>query len=360
MKKTYIMYKILGHNFCIEVIDKRLVNKIVNHISQFCFIKPKIGYREINGIVIKISNDKENFSRLQKYIQNNCVQIIEPFENEKNLVSFNKGKQLFLQWPNKYIVKKYNNNRYHIFVNNEQDVKYLFRVIREIIVRLQENCNKFFFHGTAFEINKKGIAILGNSGSGKTTFLTSILEENSNDKVKVLSNDRIFLYKDDEFKIDFFPIPIRYKLGTVQNNIYLKNFFKKMPEYYNSFNNEVSFPTPLTMISSVFKNVSLTEKTKLNCVILPFFDVNNKNKFKIVKTHDKEKIELILKTCFTPNDVESLRVPWIYPRKYNEQFLLGASYKFVYELVKNIPVYKIEYGPCPYGMLDALKEKLFN
>ena len=80
-------------------------------------------------------------------------------------------------------------------------------------------------HGTALNIDNNGILILGNSGSGKTTLATKLLE--SEEEMQFLSNDRVFIYSDNNQTMEYFPIPIVYAMGTVKNCDALNNYFKR-------------------------------------------------------------------------------------------------------------------------------------
>ncbi len=344
MNNYYVYYKILNYNFCIITHNLSLLNKQIEHISKFC-ITPPIFKKLENIITIEYIENKTLFNNLFNKFNTNTYEVLNTFENERHYKLTINSYTYFLQAPDKYIVRKTNNCNYTVIGDGEKEtIKYVFRIIREILVRLQENNSKFFFHATSLKIKNKGVAILGNSGSGKTTLFSSLLFN----ECKVLSNDRTFFYKDNgSFMMDYFPIPIVYKIGTVENNESLNNYILKsnhylLPNYF--YLGKQSYPVPLTDITKIFKNISLVESTSLDILIFSKFILSKNNYIAIKELTPENSLKLLKSVCFTPVDNESLRSEWIYTRNKTESELYESANKFLNDLVISTKIFYLEFG----------------
>lgn len=343
MNNYYVYYKILTYNFCIITHDLSLLNRQIEHISKFC-ITPPIFNKLENAINIEYIENKNLFNNLLNEFNTNTYEVLNTFEHERHYKLVINGYTYFLQPPNKYIVKKTNNYNFTVIGDGEKEtIKYVFRIIREILVRLQENNSKFFFHATSLKINDKGIAILGNSGSGKTTLFSSLLFNGC----KILSNDRTFFYNNGRFMMDYFPIPVVYKIGTVKNNESLNNYILNGNHYLltNKFYlGEQSYPVPLTDITKIFKNTSLIESTNLDILIFSKIILSKNNYIAIKELTPENSLKLLKSVCFTPVDNESLRSEWIYTRNKTESELYESADKFLNDLVISTKIFYLEFG----------------
>lgn len=344
MNNYYVYYEILSYNFCIITHDLILLNKQIEHISKFC-ITPPIFNKLENTINIEYIENKPLFNSLLNEFNTNAYEVLNTFEHERHYKLAINGSIYFLQPPNKYIVKKTNNYNFTVIGDGEKEtIKYVFRIIREILVRFQENNSKFFFHATSLKINDKGISILGNSGSGKTTLFSSLLFN----ECKILSNDRTFFYNNNgRFMMDYFPIPVVYKIGTVKNNESLNNYILKDNHYSlpnNFYLGKRSYPVPLTDIPKIFKKVSLIESTNLDILIFSKFILTKSNYIAIKELTPEDSLKLLKSVCFTPVDTESLRSEWIYTRNKTDLELYEDANKFLNALVISTKIFYLEFG----------------
>ena len=354
MNNYYVYYKILNYNFCIITHELNLLEEQIKHISKFC-ITPPIFNKLEDTINIEYIKDLTLFNCLLNEFNSNEYEVLNTFENERHYKLFINGYAHFLQAPDKYIVKKTNDNNFTVIVDGKKDTtKYVFRIIREILVRLQENNLKFFFHATSLKINGKGISILGNSGSGKTTLFSTLLSH----KCEVLSNDRTFFYeKNGKIIMDYFPIPVVYKMGTVINNELLNDFVLKGNHYLlpNDFYlGKQSYPIPLTDITKIFKNVSLIERGELNILIFSRIMLTECNHLKIKRLDSQQSLELLKSVCFTPTDNESLRNEWIYTRNKTKEALSNDANNFLLKLIASTKIYYLEFGRNTESLIQAI------
>jgi len=354
MNNYCIYYQILNYNFCIVTHELELLKKQINHISKFC-ITPPINDELDNAIIIEYIENENIFNNLALMFKENNYEILDTFENERHYKIEKNGVEYYMQHPKKYIVKKINNCNYVVIGNRKNDTtKYVFRIIREIIVRLQENNSKFFFHATSLKINNKGISIMGNSGSGKTTLFSSILLNGG----EILSNDRTFIYeRNNEFMMDYFPIPVVYKLGTVQNNKALNNYILEENNYSlpNGFcSGKVSYPVPLTDLPMIFNDTTLIENSTLDFVIFPKFIVSKENYIFVKELLPEESFNFFKSVCFTPIDYESLRCEWIYKRtKTNEELEISVN-NFLNKLISSKKIFYLEFGKDTKTLYELL------
>ena len=224
-----------------------------------------------------------------------------------------------------------------------------FRIIREIIVRKNEEKYGLFMHGTGVILNNKGNLILGNSGSGKTTLAIKLL--NNKDNIQFLSNDRVFMYYNDNPTIEYFPIPIVFAMGTVKNNIELDRYFKttrilenRAGKNYERSNVNDKVDVPLTDIEKIFKSISMKPTNILNNIIFSKLNKKDKKCLNIRELSKKEKIIKLNQTCFTMYDWESLRLEWIYNRKINQNDLIENKINTIEKIVDDVPIIELEYG----------------
>lgn len=331
-------------NFYIKVDERDydIVAKKVNE-SIIPYDKNTSKYIEIDYIV-----DENKFISILNLIENNNGIIYDSFKKQKHKEVKIDDKYYYLVDTKEYIGIKIDNEHYKIIVkeNNENTANWIVRIIRELYLREKEDRGYFFLHGTALEIDDKGIMLLGTSGSGKTTLAVKLLELNK--RKKFLSNDRVFV--DNNLKMDYFPQAVTYAMGTVKNNIRLDTYFKnnrilekKKNLIYENAKNDLDCNTPLNDVKKIFDFTDMVARTKLNYIIYPRFDKDFKG-IEDLKMTDSEKIELLEITNFTPNDTESLRKPWIRKRIINENEIIENKKNLIKSIMKNVKIKKIKYG----------------
>ena len=298
-------------------------------------------YKSI-AIIINYINDEQLYNKIYNEIASKEKKIISSFQNEY----YEKYDNIFVSSKDRYLIYK-EENLINIVCKEYLKRPELIYIIREIYVRLQENENKLFMHGNGISFDNNGIAILGNSGSGKTTFMFKLFENNPND-LRYLSNDRIFI--EDNNVMEYFPIPLILASGTARAIKPLYNYLKNKDSLYDStFTKDLllngksneKFELFKNYIPSIFPNCNLEERETINKIILPKINFDlDKMKIDVLSDYSE-----IMKTCFTPTDTESFRRPWIFERNYDDNYLLDNSIKVLKEKVKNGLVYTVEYNP---------------
>lgn len=360
MCKYRISYLILGNVFVISTDYLELLKNQINHIAKFCYSEPNFDVRDNdNQILIEYIEEQTIFLRYKELIEYSKLRTICTFENEYHIEALVGSEICYMQLPDKYIVRKISNQHYILIGDGIQNTtKYVFRLIREIIVRLEENSGKIFMHGTSLVTDGYGICVLGNEGSGKTTYFSKLL---SLGKSSIISNDRTFLYFENIAKMDYFPIPIVYKLGSVENNIFLKkNVLESgkydLPESFKSA--KTSFPVPLTDVPNFFPNVTFQQKTSLDMIIFSKIDFESPFAFESKLISKEEAKKRMLETCFTPIDYESHRRPWIYPRNKSDYEIEREVALTIEKIVSSVPVYVVEFGKDIYDEELYIQTKL--
>lgn len=350
MCKYRISYLILGNVFVIATDYLELLKNQIDHIAKFCYSKPSFDVRDNdNQILIEYIEEQTMFSRYKELIECSKLRTICTFENEYHLEACVDSEICYMQLPDKYIVRKISNQHYILIGDGIRNTtKYVFRLIREIIVRLEENSGKIFMHGTSLVNDGHGICILGNEGSGKTTYFSKLL---SLGKSSIISNDRTFLHFENIAKIYYFPIPIVYKLGTVENNIFLKNNVLESGKYDlpESFKQaKTGFPVPLTDVPTFFPNVTFQQEAPLDIIIFSKIDFERPYDFESKLISKDEAIKKMNETCFTPIDHESLRKPWIHPRNKSDYEIERDVALTIEKIVSSVPVYVVRFGKDIY------------
>lgn len=346
MGSNTVSYSILGYNFTIITNSSKLVVNQISHISQFSYSKPTEERASNTSIVIKYIEDKNLFSETKERILSaEGGQILLTFEKEYHFKVTIESDIYFMQIPDKYIVIKKNNQLFVVIADGVKDTtKYVFRLIREILVRLQENSGKIFMHATSIITNNYGIAILGNAGSGKTTYFSKLL---SVGHASIISNDRTFFYFDQKPMMDYFPIPVVYKIGAVNNNANLRHHIIESGNYSlpDAFmKGEKSYPIPLTDVPSFFNDTDFCETANLDLIIFSKIDFDNPYYFDANFLSNDEAVQLMKETCFTPTDRESLRTVWIYPRLKSDIKLEADADNLIKKIVGAVPTVYVRFG----------------
>lgn len=348
------MKKIIACNFgdvifYINTFKNVDFEKQLEHIKKFYIPckNPKTNVNEIN--INYITNEKMFFKYLQECKRRKGV-LYQTFENQvhKEVLIENDNKKVYLIDNEEYICIKDDENNFTILTDGrEEGIKWPFRILRELLVRIRENNNELFMHGTGIGIDNNGILLLGNKGSGKTTLAIKLISEENLDK-EFISNDRVFL---DGNSMKYFPIPIVFASGTVKNNQYLDNYFKKTRLYekeigkiYEKTESNDKVPTPLTDIEQIFNNIKLREYKKIDTIIFSKINFNLGKSFKIYDMTDREKFIGLDSTCFTPFDSESLRLEWINKRNKNIEETMENKYDTIQKTIKNKQILRLEYG----------------
>lgn len=296
----------------------------------------------VEPIVINYINSKEYFEMFDS-ISSKERKKVQSFENEY----YDQVDDLFISSKDRYLIKNNNNKSFDLLCSCHLERHELIYLIRELVVRLEENNKSLFMHGNGLTIDGKGIILTGNSGSGKTTLMLKLFEGNP-DKCGFLSNDRIFITQDGH--MDYFPIPIILASGTAKNLSLMREFLRKKGTLYDSEfdvsmldseKNDTKFAFFRNYIPQVYGNCELLERHKLDGIIIPKIDFSRDE----VSTGEVTDIQELHHMCFTPFDYESLRKPWIMKRDLTDVELFSISVKLLEEKIREGKVFSLKYNP---------------
>lgn len=336
--------------FILQSSNLESLNKQINHISQFYtpYLEQEI-IRE--NIKIRYIEDKKLYEEIIEECKNKKYVLHQSFENQVHKeYQIDSNKKYFIIDNQEYICIKYDDNHYKIVSDGrESAIKWPFRIIREILVRKKEENNALFMHGTALTINDKGILILGNRGSGKTTLATKLLETEEN--IGFLSNDRVFLDYLGSAKMEYFPIPVVYAMGTVKNCPNLDKYFKdtrilekRANKIYESSSIKDKVDIPLTDISKIFKNVEMKPCSNIDMIIFSKLNFDNDEALSFHGLSKKESEIKLHQTCFTLFDWESLRLEWVYKRKNDPPSVIENKINTIDRITDNVSIVELDYG----------------
>ena len=331
-------------NFIITVAEE-FYELLKNKVDESIIPTKRNSTKTIN--IEYIVNLKE-FTRIKEIIKRNNGKIYDSFKKQTHKEFVKDEKHYFLVNSEDYICVKINDKNYKIIVedNSENSRNWVARIIRELYLREKEDLGFSYMHGTGIVVDNRGVLLLGTSGSGKTTLAVKFMD--IEDETKFLSNDRVLI--DIEDNMDYFPHAVTYAMGTVRNNKKLDEYFrcnriieKKKNKHYEDVTNDFDCNTPLTHVSKVFHNTKMCARTKITDIIYPKFEIERTN-IEVIKMSDEEKMELLLKTNFTPNDSEALRKEWLRKRKISDKELLMKKEELMKHLVEKINIKKLKYG----------------
>lgn len=331
-------------NFIISV-DEKYYDLLKDKVDESII---SVESNTTNAINIEYIVNLDEFVKIKKLIKNSNGIIYDSFKKQTHKETIKEGKHYFLVNSEDYICVKIDDKNYAIIVenNNENSRNWVVRIIRELYLREKEDLGFSYMHGTGIVTDNRGILLLGTSGSGKTTLAVKFMD--TENETKFLSNDRVLVDINDN--MDYFPHAVTYAMGTVRNNKKLDNYFRlnkiieeKKHRNYEEVTNDFDCNTPLTDVAKVFQNTKMCARTKVTDIIYPKFEVE-RNFIEVIDMTDKEKMELLLKTDFTPNDTEALRKEWLRKRKITEKELQTKKETLLKHLVRKINIKKLKYG----------------
>ena len=336
-------------NFIINTCNKKDYNNQIQHIKKF-YINKSVTCQKKNKKTVEIDyvTDENLFKKYLKMCKKNKGILLQSFENEihKEII-FDNGTKIFIINSEEYILIKDSDIHYRILTDGRSSgIKWPFRLIREILVRENEDNAQLFMHGTGIELENNGILLLGNSGSGKTTLAVDFLLDDI--KKGFISNDIVFLNQNNMY---YFPIPIVFASGTVKNNTVLNKYFKTNKIYeqnlgidFDKIDDDTKIPIPLTKIEEIFENTILKDKKNIDLIIFPIISKELNNKYIISDLTSRQKYIKLDSTCFTPYDSESLRLEWVKKRDKKVEEISEIKYDTFNSLIKNTDIIMLEYG----------------
>lgn len=338
-------YKFRNVTFTIKSASIFTLNNQINHISQF-YVQPEKNIFN-QKISIEYIEDEYIFKEILNMLKDKIFKSYQSFTNQIHYEYVLDNLKYYVIDNKEYLCIKCSDEYYKLISDGKDTaIKWPFRIIREILVRKNEDNYGLFMHGTGFNLDDEGILVLGNSGSGKTTLTTKLFQTDS--KINFLSNDRVFMYMDENPCMEYFPIPIVYSMGTVKSCEELTNYFiqtrilekRSGKNFENSrYNDKVDIP--LTDISKIFQNVELISESSIDKIILANISQNNRES--ITDLDNSQKDILLNQTCFTIFDWESLRLEWICKRTKGINEIIEAKIKTISKIIDSVPIVKLNY-----------------
>lgn len=275
-----------------------------------------------------------------KMIDNcNLYEKVEYFKNSY-CYQFYFQEQIWIKEENADWIIKIDDKKMCIYVSETNDMYniYLLRILRSIAYGINEDKGMILLHAAAVQYDEKGIVIIGEKGSGKTTMLINFIMSNAN----FISNDRVFI--NDKMEIISFPQALRIGVGSFENAKNMKRYYQNRDFYRRQANiNSTTFKYLITIdeICTIFDSMALM-KGNLDWVVVPQIQIDSEECHLECITEEKKKKEIFDKICFTPID-ESFRYEWIYSRKCTIENIIQKR-KDIWNIFKNKKFITVRYG----------------
>jgi hypothetical protein len=239
------------------------------------------------GIVIDEIYKDEIAKELYPYIQVDEVEnfrediwtIFSSIENVNDIKKYNIYNMTSDGEPDNRMLLNLSEKK--IIIDQEENIwmiKYVIRMLRNLLRWQLYTHNYFYLHGGIVEIHNVGIAYLGKKKSGKTSSILSMLSI-SNDG-KYITNDDITLYMDEHIVKLGWPRAMGVRQDTIDilkdypgNSIkIISTLCHPRHSVNNSSNKELSDVTFFlpSEISRIF-NCDVMSETKLKVIIFPKF-----------------------------------------------------------------------------------------
>lgn len=322
--------KVLNINGVLFNIFTEDVEEVERYFSNFvtaCNEKVVATYN------IYFDRDKDILDALVNSFNKKEAIVIPTFKNQTHL----KNGSQYLIDTEEYMCIKTNDNNYKLFGT----IKGLSWIVRELLIREMEDKGYFYMHGTGIEVFDKGILLLGNSGSGKTTFMTKLSELDT--KERFISNDRVFV---KNRMMHYYPLPIIYAMGTARANRNLDQYFrrthaleKRRGKDYKTCSDGAKCDVPLKDVPKIFPNIENIDKSKIDLIIFPRITDTERYSY----LGKEEAIRRLNETNFTPNDRENERREWLRHRVVSIEEIERRKQELNEDLITHIPIIEVEY-----------------
>ncbi|WP_144502500.1 hypothetical protein [Bacillus thuringiensis] len=252
---------------------------------------------------------------------------------------------------------------------NVSSSRFALRIIRENLLRDAENEGAVMVHAASLGLDGKGILICGNSGDGKTTFLSSMLLYAG---AKYMSNDRTIIRtnRDGRMYASAYPLAMNLGLGTYQGvrselDLCLEEVsrFHQFEHTLNKYQgldwndektikdfwyNKEKIQLTTVEVEKAFKTDSI-QNIPISLVIIP--RLSHEKKELVVKNIDFDEVEqLIIQNIYTPEDPD-FKDEWLALRLGTKSELNLQVEKFLNK-IKGMNILSIE---CGYNFLDIMR-----
>ncbi|PUA34643.1 hypothetical protein C8Z91_34830 [Paenibacillus elgii] len=347
---------------------------------------------KMNGLIFECEDSEETFWKLLNDYEPTSVQFEEEQNNAYSIVHLrddrlfndiseitnrtNTSYKLLETYKDGYFIQKFEEGDEKIFIRDEEfaicckhnqyfvitshKVKnrdtYPLRIIREIIFRESENDGFLMIHGAAVSYKGKGAIICGDKSKGKTTLLLSYLFSGCD----FVANDRALIKKGEiNYQLRGFPLAIRVGFGTankieklraaVTGYSWARPQVKEIEQITNlNFDAYGNFGSSkkLELVPRELKELfgfRTGHESKLSAVLFPEINLATKG-INISKLKECESLDILKNQCMTPND-ESWLNPWVIERKDNNTYIESYVEKTLRNMVKELPMLKVVYGP---------------
>ncbi|MBC1412430.1 hypothetical protein HB961_04155 [Listeria welshimeri] len=218
--------------------------------------------------------------------------------------------------------------------NIELIAKHIMRFIRELLVtNIQER--KVYLHAGCVEYYQKGILIIGDKFSGKTTTILNLL---STGKFDYVSNDKVFINGNN---ISSLPMSMGVRYGTLsKNKAFIRIFNIKEAEYSLYEKNSRVFLSPLKIMDCL--NVELKFQSKLSYVLAPKYDSEitkvkyEKTMISIKSLVEKTRIDNGKSKFYPDLDIEKSQLTDLKEEIYIPQIIISYNENLVREFTEVI------------------------
>ena len=276
---------ILNENTIIKIVcEEQLIHSLKKELSDYYQFVP---YSQHYDFVIYVFAEDKKY----KTASNKMTMGI----NDKNIKCFkDRNSILMLDNEKKEIITFYEEL-------NDNVVQFTGEIIVSLFcMRLEEN-NYSFLHSACVEKNGKAIAIIGDRGSGKTTILNALLQQNFN----FICNSHLGITNNGKgIVVDGTPTRMGVRISTlekilrpeIKNKIMLNTEFKaRFGDCTNVDLKRYStkkFNIKLNEIKDIY-NVHLIKRSELKLIVVPIY-IEEISKIKTRELNGIDKNEILL------------------------------------------------------------------
>lgn len=237
------------------------------------------------------------------------------------------------------------------------------RLVREqILYGSRESKFQIPLHSGAFRYNGKGFMVMGDKGSGKTSTILSMLHEGSD----FISNDLIFLKKEDGFYVLGTPESIRIGIGTAKQYKELESLIPNQFKELESNSLELwkvpkNIKTEIEWyeLDRLFSTKVLTSWTKMHFVIFP--KINRELIKPIVEYLDSDKLyEYLNNNNLSTYKGDAQNGPWLSSIKVDKKAILDNQNEIFNKASQSLKGISIVFNGDKYQLKEAINDILIK